>query len=282
VFTQLVPEHEKSAIDISEFKKLYGEAQINRDRESVRNKKAHIKEAHTEPTHRAKILEALLSQQIELSNWFGEDALTIVPSEYDDLFNGVDVAIEFERADSYRYMAAGIDVTSSSQAIDKKLGIIKSHILDEALTKMKYFFSERADSRGEKSKIPAIVIGTDIKMIRELCEIWLNANKQRLGRDLSGLSETSIENQKRIVKEALEKLANHRIQVLLLREIEMQSEKYLDFARKNEKFDAAQKYENLLNLVRELLSEKKISPEDEIENESDTVFQALKFSLAGF
>lgn len=267
---------------MSDFEDLYGAERVKDDIDSVSRKKERIKEAHSGPTKRARILEALLSEQIELSDWFGQDAFTIIPSEYDDLYNGVDVAIEFERDGGYKYMAAGIDITSSSSAIQRKVEIIKEHISNGTLTRMKYFMSERTDFKGEMGKIPGIVIGTDSNTIKELSELWLQANAQRLGRNLSGLSEASIENQKKLAREAKEKLAKHRVQRLLLEEIEMQLEIYLEYAKKHQKPEIIQKYESLLGLIRELLPQKTVSVEEDADNKGDNVFVALQKALVDF
>ncbi len=284
VFGFIVPAHESSAIKMSDFKELYGEDQVKRDRESIERKKTKFMREETGPTKRAKILEALLSEQIELSDWFGSGAFTIVSSEYDDLYNGVDLAIEFERESSYRYMAVGVDVTSSGTSVAKKLSIIKEHIRTGTLTRMKYFSSERNNFWGEYRQIPQIVVGVDSKTIEELSELWLTAHGTRLQKDNTFLSDASKEHQKKIAKEAHEKLANHRVRILLLKEVRLQLQAFLSFAWEQKREDVALKFESLLLLINDLLKEGEnvLTEEDKMRNESDSVFQSLKETLEHF
>ena len=286
VFKLLIPKHKESAINMADarFKKLYGEEAVRRDKLNVESKKARIKEEGSEPSKRAQILEAVLSEQIELSNWFGQEAMTIVPSEYDDIYHGIDSAIEFGNPNQeFQYLTMGLDVTSSSNFIEKKLRKIKSHIIDGSLTKMKYFISERNDSRppGLNEKIPNTVIGVDKKAIQELSELWLTINQGRQT-NKQGLSPESIQSQKERVKEAQKKLAEHRVQVMLLEQIEKQLVVFSEFAKKCGKDEIVKKYESLLELVREVLKDKEISDEDEEKNQEDKVFKALDYALQKF
>ncbi|HDQ16756.1 MAG TPA: hypothetical protein ENN31_01375, partial [Candidatus Vogelbacteria bacterium] len=43
----------------------------------------------------SKIMEAIIVSQAELANWFGDQAMAIVPSRYDDIKNKIDGIIEF-------------------------------------------------------------------------------------------------------------------------------------------------------------------------------------------
>lgn len=79
-FTLLVTEHEKTAIDMDEFAKISRYAErLKRDKASIERKMAAIKKEGTEPTKRSRILEAIFAQQIELSNWFGQNTYTDSP-----------------------------------------------------------------------------------------------------------------------------------------------------------------------------------------------------------
>ena len=87
---------------MAKFEKVagYGVERVKRDKERIENKKRKIEQLGTGPTKKAQLLEALLTEQIELSNWFGENTYTIVPAEFDDLFHGVDLALEIEDDDA--------------------------------------------------------------------------------------------------------------------------------------------------------------------------------------
>lgn len=298
-FDLLVKEHSVTAINMNKFAKIprYAE-RLERDKASVEKKKTTIKKEGTEPTKKARILEALLAEQIELSSWFGDKTYTIVPTEYDDLFHGIDLALEIhdeENTDEtlgesrgIEYLALGIDVTSSPLKIHEKLRRIKDHIVNGTLTMMEYFHSEtyNPDFYGVMTNIPQVVIGAEGRTIKELSELWMTAyGLPKLRKRLSGapLSPEAEQSQRRAVKEAKDKLGRHRIQFLLLEQIKIQLTVFRKFAVKSNQTEAAQKISSLLELVDSVLQEKGIpEKEDVFRNSEDHVFQSLSEALNDF
>lgn len=303
-FDLLKTKYEKAAINMAKFEKVpgYGEDRVKRDKERVERKKREIKELGTEPTKKARLLEALLTEQIELSNWFGENTYTIVPAEFDDLFHGVDLALEIEDDDGVKHLALGIDVTSSPVSIRKKLKIIKDHIANGTLTAMEYFHSEdhNPDFYGTMDNIPQVVIGTDGKIIKELGELWMSAyglTKLRRNSKHPPLSPESEEHQKKSTREARQNLADHRVQILMLEEIKMQLTAFRKFAliklgeyRVNNNTDLIEKlttvvnkFDSTLGLINSILSQKETpSIDDVFKNQEDVVFQSLTEALNDF
>ena len=310
-FGLLKNKYEKTAIDMDKFRKIagYGEGRVKRDKERVERKKKDIQELGTGPTKKAQLLEALLTEQIELSNWFGDNTYTIVPAEYDDLFHGVDLALEIEDKAGVKHLALGVDVTSSPISIRKKLKIIKNNIADGSLTAMEYFHSEDHDPKyyGPMNDILQVVIGVDSKTIKELGELWMSAfGLAKLRRDSkpSPLSPESEEHQKKLTREAKQKLAEHRVQVLMLEEIKMQLVVFHKFAiAKHEEYKAGyeatgkedlaklaeklevviNKFESTINLINSILSSKEIPSRDDVfKNQEDLVFQSLTEALNDF
>jgi len=279
-FDLIIPEHEDLAIKLEEFEEIYGKEEIARDNVAVERKRAKFEKIDGPLKRRARLLEAILSQQIELSEWFGKDAATITPSEYDDLFNGVDMIAEFERDDSFQYMAMGVDVTSSVQQVKKKLAIIKEHIRDGTLTQVKYFKSERNDIQGRMGKIPLLVVGADSRTISELANLWLATYKSK--HPEVGLDKLDIEELKQKAREAREILAKHRAAILVLKELKAQLEVFIEFARGVKSTEVEARYKNLLRVIDEIIKEKNISKSDELENESDNVYSAIMEELKTF
>jgi len=276
----LIPKHRELGIRLEEFEDIYGPEEIERDLRSIEKKRAKMDGLDSALYKRAQLLEAILAEQIELSDWFGEKVMTIVPSEYDDLFNGIDLTAEFEKEGSYQYMAMGIDVTSSANPVRKKLEIIKQHIKDETLTQMKYFKSERNDIQGRFGKIPQLLIGADARTINELSDLWLTVHKSRhSGKDLN---RSELEELKQKAKEAQEKLANHRTAMLILEELREQLNIFAQFAEKNNSLETAEKYRNLLKLVEKAIQTKHVSLAEQKYNESDDVYKSIKNELGGF
>ncbi|PIR42049.1 MAG: hypothetical protein COV30_00550 [Candidatus Yanofskybacteria bacterium CG10_big_fil_rev_8_21_14_0_10_37_15] len=289
-FELLKTEYEKTAINMTKFVKVagYGKERVERDQEMVRKKKKEIQEAGTGPTRKARLLEALLTEQIELSNWFGENTYTIIPAEFDDLFHGVDLALEIEDENEVKHIALGIDVTSSSVSIRKKLKIIKDHIADGTLTSMEYFHSEdhNPDFYGTMSNIPQVVIGSDGKTIKELSELWMSAYglaKLRKDSKQTPLSPETKEGQKKSSRKAREELARHRVQALILEEIKMQLTVFSRFATEKKQYGTAKKLTSSLDLINSILSSKENpSINDVFQNREDFVFQALTETLNDF
>jgi len=290
-FNLLVAEHEEASIDMDEFAYIprYAE-RLERDKSSVERMKTIIKKEGTEPTKKSRILEAIFAQQIELSNWLGQDVFTIVPTEYDDLFHGVDLVLEVPKNEDTEYLAMGIDATSSSLiTIRKKLKKIKENIANGTLTMVEYFHSEdnRPDFYGVLENIPKVVIGIERQAIQELSELWMTAYglpKLRQRAKNPPLSpESEQKNQRRTVKDAKDKLGKHRVQMLILEEIKMQLSTFRDFAIQVNQTKTAQKFSSLLELIDTVLKEKGIpNREDVFKNSEDRVFQSLSEAVSDF
>ena len=278
VFRKLIPKFQELRIDVDEFEGVYSREEIERDKESVRKKKRRIEEQDTAPTKRAQILEALLAEQIELSEWLGLDAMTIIPAEYDDLYHGVDLAAEFQRDGTLQHLAMGVDVTTSPFSIEKKLNIIRDHLTDGTMTEMKYFTSERLPNlHGRYENIPSIVVGADARTINELAELWLTVDRSKNPKQ--GTDSIDLEELRAKAREAQQKLARHRVQVLILKQMQVQLEAFRTYAQKKSQSKVASKLTDILKLVTDILSEKKISKIDDKINESDDVFRAIKDNL---
>lgn len=290
VFRRLVPKFKDSRINMDEFEGVYTKEEIERDKKNIEMKKAFFENQDSPYHQRAQILEALLAEQIELSEWFGEDAMTIIPAEYDDFHHGVDLATEFQHDDTLQYLALGVDVTTSKIQIMTKLTLIKSKLEKGELTEMKYFTSERLpDFHGRMANIPSIVIGVDARTINELADLWLTIDKSK--NPTTGTNSIDQEELREQAREAQKKLARHRTQVLLLKEIELQLEAFVQYVNRTKEKDsknkkaldeALSKFETSLSLVRKILADKKISKDDERLNESDDVFLAIKANLENF
>lgn len=300
-FELLRAEHERSAINMDDFEDVegYGPERVQRDKERTERKKREIKEKGTAPSRKARLLEMVLTDQIELSNWFGQDTYTIIPAEYDDLFHGVDLALEIEDEPGIKHLALGIDATSSSRNVREKLGKIKKHIADGTLTAMEYFHSEdhNPDFYGTMRNIPQVVIGADSKTIRELGELWMSAYGLARLRKETGqppLSPEAEESQRQRVKEAKEKLANYRAQFLLLEEIKIQLTAFKKFAeqiaeqkkgtdKEGQARQVVDKMDSTLKLINSILEEKGIPDKEYVfKNSEDLVFQALNDAVNDF
>ncbi len=132
-----------------------------------------------EQAKRAGVLEVILAENIELSNWLGERVETVFASEYDDLANGVDFAIMLAglQESAPRYLA--VDVTFSQQQVVSKLRKIKEKIDSGDLTRIEYC----QDSEGEKyspGQVPQCILLFDETETDHLTRLWVEKRKREL------------------------------------------------------------------------------------------------------
>ena len=131
-------------------------------------------------SRRGKIAEALIFNCIEMNNWFGENCATVAASEYDDLCQGTDVVLEFDRGDKIVRLA--VDVTIKQDPSDKKHEVLEG-IENGELTRLQYFVSELDETQGQVSRIPKIILQLDVPTIQRLCRLISNHKKAELARD---------------------------------------------------------------------------------------------------
>lgn len=201
----------------------------------------------------AKIVEAIIFEHGEQSNWFGESATTIQASRYDDIAHHVDTIIEFkEGPSSASHLAVAIDVTIASR-IDKKFDYIKKCIDDGKLTEIKYFVSEFLGFHGRKINVPHVVIGVDRKTAYNVADAWIKGD--------------------------MKKLANHPIQTIILEEMRIELQAFKEYAEKTGKDEIVRIFEKTLNIVQDIMDSKSITTKDtknlDAENE---MFFAIKFA----
>lgn len=266
----LLPEHKKRAIKIKDFSDLYGEG-VAKDLQEVGRLKAAFEAENKDKgpefldcMKRAKFFEALLAERVELDNWLGENAQTIVASEYDDIKNGVDLAIEFSTEGGFKHLALSVDVTTSRQVVAQKIERIKEEIVGGKLTTIKYFYSEDSNIRGQLMRVPRVLIGADIATAKELATLWL---------------KTKRPNDDREARQSLQALALHRIQFQILEEIKTQLEYFVEFARENKKEGLISEYRKALAVISEILEQKlaeiKLSEEERQRVQNDPVYKAI-------
>jgi len=208
------------------FTGLYGKDIIEKDKAEI----DRIKKSWGEQPSKnyADILEAIVCEHGELSDWFGPRAEVIKTSPFDDIRNGIDMVIEFDDEENrFSHLALGVDVTFGNLVVEKKLKHIKDNIDNDHLGQIKYFHSDRQNFTGRLQKIPQVVVGVEIDRVNELGLLWMNRRNKELG--------------------------NHPIQTIILKEIKIQLEAFRDYTRTQKKTDLVARFEKDLNIVNELL-----------------------------
>jgi hypothetical protein len=106
----------------------------------------------------AKGLEAALYERVNNDRWFGDRAKMIMPSEYDDLKNGIDGILEFqEGVGAKSHLGLAVDITYSQNPV-KKFEIIKEQIDDGRLGLVKYFRSPDKTYEGRLLNLPRTIL----------------------------------------------------------------------------------------------------------------------------
>lgn len=276
----LVPRHRKNALQPKETMKPKGpyetgeiEADLN---EVARLEKLFMaeekKHPETKETHqRAELFEALLAENIESRNWFGDNAETIVPSRFDDIKGGVDLLVEFEIESGFiKHLGLSIDATTHIPSIIKKIDQIEADIQHGHLTTLKYFYSEKPSYAGMLKDIPKVIVGAGFESIRELAGLWLNIEKLRTKKfeleKETGLDHPELPVIHKQIRTLAERLNGHRIQFQILEEIKAQLLYFKKFALEQvngHADDIAQKYDNALETITQILDTKDEAPSDE-------------------
>jgi hypothetical protein len=247
-------------VDMESFANLYKDVEVDLAYVADMDRKfreGEMRETSVDAMFRkmAKVFEVIVAEQMELSNWLGETAMTEQASKYDDYKNGVDTVVEFDEPEGASHLALAIDVTSSHE-LRRKFERIKREIDDGVLTKVKYFVSENLGFRDEKANIPRVVIGADRKTILDLVERWLDKDNKAL--------------------------AEHVVQAIVLEEMITQLEAFLIYAKSKCKDKAVEVYQRTLDILNKIREEKNLS-EDMIYNaREDHVFGAIRDNLVSF
>lgn len=247
----------RDAIDPRNFVHPYGEASVQSD--IALSEKLSAKYERGEPHKKyADVMEGILYEHIEQSNWFGETASTIKTSLYDDYVNHVDLIVEFEEeSKALSHLGLAIDVTFGTTAMQKKFDTIREEILSGKLTEVKYFESERSPHKGLYRKLPRVVIGVEREHVIELAALWLDPKRKK-------------------------EFAVHPIQKVILQEIASQLDQFRAFAGTGgqEARELVPIFERELSVVRKILTAKRGLHTEEYTN--DRVFGAIQQQLRLF
>lgn len=266
LFPVLIPETENDRIELNEFDGFYDPQMIERDKKEVERLESIFQKTNAENpdaetlAKRGKLFEAMINNQIESSNWLGENATVIIPSKYDDYVNKIDSILEFNDEGTKSHLALAIDVTKSLDEVQKKMSQVKKSIDSGELSTVKYFRSE--DERGEKTRIPRVVIGADQKTMNGLAELLLRFHSAK-GEDFKK------------VRSLLEK---HYAQLQIILEIRNQLSAFKKYAQETGREELIPSFDKLLEVVAPIFAEIK-EDEDYLEKlgqvQDDEVFNMI-------
>ncbi|MDD3284649.1 MAG: hypothetical protein PHZ07_03590 [Patescibacteria group bacterium] len=263
-----------SNIDSVELRKVfiekYGKDDVENDEKYVLFLEKEFKEKNDDTAIRNKkiatILEAFLYNQTEQNLIFGMDVHTIATSKYDDYQNGVDTVLEMdvEENDEYEHLAIAYDATLTSDIdhLNRKINSIKRDIKLGKMTTVKYFKSENSDETSLEN-IPKLIIGMDMHNLEYVAKLW---------------KDTSNE-----VRGSNQKILDHPFRFIVIDEILMQLEYFMNYANSVGQIEIAEEFKKLLGFFQKI--DKDLSPlrkkimsdfENKEKYNNDKVLQNLK------
>lgn len=245
-------------IDMDDFIDDYGDAAVQSDKKHVARLEERFAADATPETNEslklATVLESIITEQIELSDWFGPSTTTRRTSRFDDVVNGVDAIAEIEQDNTMNHLALAIDVTYGT-SLEKKFRRIKEEIEEGTLASVKYFDNEEHTFKGKLFKVPRVVLGIDRTRLIELAGLWLNDKKKEL--------------------------AVHPVQFKLLEEIRLQLLGFKKYASTLGRDDLVKIYERQAQIVMGIIKERHSEMEKQriqvvdVADEHDRTFESI-------
>jgi len=250
-------------INPDDFSDLYDPKDIKRDKDYIEKRKQQFeKDYQADPRSRehkewATILEAILNQQIELNEWLGEDATTTQTSDFDDIANGIDTIVTWQRDLGSSSLGLAVDVTFSTNTGDK-LRKIKESIDQGKLSEIKYYYSEDLGFKGKLTNVPRVVIGMEIGTVKSIVDTWMKGKNRELGQ--------------------------HAIQLLIIEEIVVQLRASKKYAESKGQIQIADRYQQILSITEKVQAEKKqqIKTTGLELTDTDDVFRSITTYLQNF
>jgi len=221
---------------LDHFSDVFNNEEIKKDKSHIesiklsfenKNKNQENVEKVIHAKKRSEALEIIIADQIELSDWFGEDSLFFRTTEYDDFINNTDAVVEFNIGEEPKRIALAIDSTSRTDLphVQEKINRNISKILNNNL-EIKYFESQIDKFKGSIKGVIPVVIGLEAGNTNDLIDKFaqLIRLKQTLDDPLIHVNEKMQTRQSSTkCKKEIEK---HPAQLIFLREIKSQLEMY--------------------------------------------------------
>ena len=224
-----------------EFANLYGEDVVQADAQHAQKLRKEFKASdedkldnvpfNADPRKLSSALEAIITEQIELNEWFGEGTNTLQTTNFDDIENGIDCIVEFNSEEGRKNLGLAFDTTYAYKTIVKrKVARIAREIKKGELGKIKYFKTTDGSIAGRMKNIPKVILSVERKNAIMLAEAWVEGKQ--------------------------EELQVHPVQLMLLQQIEFQLEGQLNLAQLYDASDIIRSLETQLTLIRRILKEK--------------------------
>ncbi len=227
-----------------EFRGIHSADKIGKDKRYLDQRK----EQFERKTESARNLELSVAEGIGSYDWFGGETDVILTNEYDDVRNGVDMVLNFYRADDSS-IKIGVDVTTSQSSHELREKILRTADgLEQGRIPRVDYYKQEGDNETGIVYLPRVVVGTDDinadKLYKDFCQV-LEDKKGKGG-----------------------EMAENNFQRKLLRQIERQLAYYTEKSLVPfDKFHGRENKKELTEMRKALTSLKDIKLVDKVDSE---------------
>lgn len=170
---------------IEDFEESVGQAEVQKDAKYVEDMEKKFSEERKRDEAKGKVLEKLLVQQLELSDWMGPDCFTFETTRYDDIKNGTDLVLEWPgESDDDEPVRLCVDVScaDSYDTIMTKKESVGKRLIDRENTgtEVKYFYSEIKDEESTLKHQPRVIIMINEDGLYEMLKLLEDNGPQAL------------------------------------------------------------------------------------------------------
>jgi len=244
---------EKTTIRPEDISPPYSPEEIAEDKRYVEKRERDFEknpESEKENLKYATVLEGIVLDQITTNGWLGKNAQARKTSRYDDIKNGIDIVVEFQKEDIFsHHVGLAVDATFGNPTfVQKKIQDVLDNIKKGKLAELKYF--ETKNYKGVLKNIPRVIIGVDRRHVLELATLWSNIEER-------------------------EKLEKHPAQRIFLREAIRQLDFFAEFASKEGQKELVPIFEQNAKILRDISSEKSMAGITTDEYADDRVFNSI-------
>lgn len=203
-----------------------------------------------------KTLEAILHDQIN-KGVYGEDIRGVSTAAYDDYYAGIDEVIERQSEDGTTHIGFAVDFTFGKP--DKKIAKICEEIKAGFLNDIQYYkspFGNQPQFHEPLKDVPKVVIGMDANHLVQMSNQWVNNEDEALNKN--------------------------ELFLMILRQIQIQSEVYKTIAHKQQKSQVETSYQKVHSVISKLYAEQKEARGVTMLNDDvsrDSVHQAINEAM---
>ena len=144
-----------------------------------RAKVVRMRENDDRASKEGEIFEHIITENIELHGWLGDNAFTFKTVEYDDRTKHVDLVVEWDNGEGKEPIKLAIDCTvaSTEDVINKKVGYILDELKERKMTNVDYFESQVDFSVKPIKDIPRVILAINKDKLENLCRDFVVLDK---------------------------------------------------------------------------------------------------------